>query len=90
MRMLLAAALSLTAGIAYAQAPASPHTFTGKVALYSEYEYRGQSQTSEKPALQLTTTTARRGLRVQRNRPFAGFLAVVALNGIRNARNEGV
>jgi uncharacterized protein (TIGR02001 family) len=54
MRMLLAAALSLTSGIAYAQAPASPHTFTGKVALYSEYEYRGQSQTSEKPALQLT------------------------------------
>src|SRR6478752_3558703 len=32
-------------------APASP--FTGKVALYSEYEYRGISQTSEKPALQL-------------------------------------
>jgi hypothetical protein len=25
----------------------------GKVALYSEYEYRGISQTSEKPALQL-------------------------------------
>jgi uncharacterized protein (TIGR02001 family) len=31
----------------------SPHSFTGKVALYSEYEYRGISQTSEKPALQL-------------------------------------
>ena len=31
--------------------PASP--FTGKVGLYSEYEYRGISQTSEKPALQL-------------------------------------
>jgi len=29
------------------------HSFTGKVALYSEYEYRGISQTSEKPALQL-------------------------------------
>jgi uncharacterized protein (TIGR02001 family) len=29
------------------------HTFTGKVAFYSEYEYRGISQTSEKPALQL-------------------------------------
>jgi uncharacterized protein (TIGR02001 family) len=29
------------------------HTFTGKVALYSEYEYRGISQTSEKPAVQL-------------------------------------
>ena len=31
--------------------PASP--FTGKVGLYTEYEYRGISQTSEKPALQL-------------------------------------
>ncbi len=33
--------------------PESPHSFTGKLALYSEYEYRGISQTSEKPALQL-------------------------------------
>ena len=29
------------------------HSFTGKVAGYSEYEYRGISQTSERPALQL-------------------------------------
>lgn len=29
------------------------HTFTGKVGLYTEYEYRGISQTHEKPALQL-------------------------------------
>ncbi|MBC8022882.1 MAG: porin [Burkholderiales bacterium] len=29
------------------------HTFTGKVAGYTEYEYRGISQTSEKPAVQL-------------------------------------
>jgi len=29
------------------------HSFTGKVALYSEYEYRGIGQTAEKPALQL-------------------------------------
>ena len=36
-----------------ASAQSSPHSFTGKVALYSEYEYRGISQTSEKPALQL-------------------------------------
>jgi uncharacterized protein (TIGR02001 family) len=36
-----------------ARAADSPHSFTGKVALYSEYEYRGISQTSEKPALQL-------------------------------------
>ena len=47
-------------GVALAQAPAPAapeptpvHTFTGKVGLYSEYEYRGISQTSEKPALQL-------------------------------------
>jgi uncharacterized protein (TIGR02001 family) len=45
------AGLSLSAGIARADDPPSP--FTGKVALYSEYEYRGISQTSEKPALQL-------------------------------------
>jgi uncharacterized protein (TIGR02001 family) len=51
MRILLAA-LSLASGIA--AAADSPHTFTGKVALYSEYEYRGLAQTSEKPALQLT------------------------------------
>jgi uncharacterized protein (TIGR02001 family) len=31
----------------------SPHSFTGKVALFSEYEYRGITQTSEKPAVQL-------------------------------------
>src|SRR5471032_480529 len=41
-----------------AEAAAAPaetpvHSFTGKAALYSEYEYRGISQTSEKPALQL-------------------------------------
>jgi uncharacterized protein (TIGR02001 family) len=41
-------------------APATPpaaetpeHTFVPKISLYSEYEYRGISQTSEKPALQL-------------------------------------
>lgn len=56
--LLLAGAvgLSVASGAVHAQAtaPASPHTFTGKVALYSEYEYRGISQTSEKPAGQLT------------------------------------
>jgi uncharacterized protein (TIGR02001 family) len=39
-----------------APAPApepSEHSFTGKIAVYSEYEYRGISQTSEKPAVQL-------------------------------------
>jgi uncharacterized protein (TIGR02001 family) len=60
--LLLAGFMGLSSGLALAQtapapAPAEPppsdHTFTGKVALYSEYEYRGISQTSEKPALQL-------------------------------------
>ena len=49
----LAAATLLASAGASAQA-APEHTFTGKAALYSEYEYRGISQTSEKPALQLT------------------------------------
>jgi uncharacterized protein (TIGR02001 family) len=58
----LALAVALASGAAFAQtapapAPAAPptpeHSFTGKVALYSEYEYRGISQTSEKPAVQL-------------------------------------
>lgn len=48
----LLAAASILPGVAAAQD--SPHSFSGKVALYSEYEYRGISQTSEKPALQLT------------------------------------
>ena len=51
------AASTLVSGAAFAQSappPASPHTFTGKIALYSEYEYRGIAQTSEDPALQLT------------------------------------
>ena len=61
--LLLAGALGLSvaSGAAHAQAapapapaePPSDHSFTGKIALYSEYEYRGISQTSEKPALQL-------------------------------------
>ena len=36
-----------------APAETPEHSFTGKAALYSEYEYRGISQTSEKPAIQL-------------------------------------
>ena len=47
---------SPTAPAAPSSTPAaaeSPHAFTGKLGLYSEYEYRGISQTSEKPALQL-------------------------------------
>ena len=45
------AALSLAS---LAASAAGPHAFSGKAALYSEYEYRGIAQTSEDPALQLT------------------------------------
>ena len=54
----LATALLLAgvAGLPFAVRAADPptHSFTGKLALYSEYEYRGISQTSEKPAGQVT------------------------------------
>jgi uncharacterized protein (TIGR02001 family) len=50
----LAASAGLSIASTAARADDPPeHSFTGKVALYSEYEYRGISQTSEKPALQL-------------------------------------
>jgi uncharacterized protein (TIGR02001 family) len=48
-----AAGLPIASFTARADDPPPVHSFTGKVALYSEYEYRGISQTSEKPALQL-------------------------------------
>lgn len=53
---LLALAGLACASIAPAAALAqeSPHSFSGKAALYSEYEFRGLSQTHEKPAVQLT------------------------------------
>lgn len=55
MRKLSAAVL--LAGVASlpftVQAADSPHTFSIKGSLYSEYEYRGISQTSQDPALQL-------------------------------------
>jgi uncharacterized protein (TIGR02001 family) len=35
-----------------AAAPASPHTFTGNLGLFSEYRFRGISQTFKKPAIQ--------------------------------------
>jgi len=49
----VAAALAAP-GIAAAQAPApaSPHTVTGNVGLFSEYRFRGIDQTFGKPALQ--------------------------------------
>jgi uncharacterized protein (TIGR02001 family) len=37
---------------AFAQAPASPHTVTANVGFFSEYIFRGISQTGGKPALQ--------------------------------------
>lgn len=43
---------TLTAAASLAHA-ADEHTLATKVSLYSEYEYRGITQTSEKPALQL-------------------------------------
>jgi uncharacterized protein (TIGR02001 family) len=46
------AVLPFASGLARAEDPPT-HSFTGKLALYSEYEYRGIAQTSEKPALQL-------------------------------------
>lgn len=49
------AALVGMPGLALAQAaaaPASPHTLTGNVGLFSEYVFRGLTQTNEKPALQ--------------------------------------
>jgi uncharacterized protein (TIGR02001 family) len=48
----VAAALSVP-GVALAQAAAaSPHTITGNMGLFSEYRFRGISQTFEKPAFQ--------------------------------------
>jgi hypothetical protein len=50
------AAATLFSGAAPAQTPAtapeSDWTFTGNVGLYSQYVFRGISQTNEKPALQ--------------------------------------
>ncbi|MEP7183333.1 MAG: TorF family putative porin [Betaproteobacteria bacterium] len=55
---LLASATALLSGTALAQAPAAAAapepdwTFTGNVGLYSQYVFRGVSQTNEKPAVQ--------------------------------------
>ncbi|MCC7483732.1 MAG: hypothetical protein IT529_01975 [Burkholderiales bacterium] len=48
-------AAALGAGVAQAQqpaAPASPHTFTGNVGLFSQYIFRGLTQTNREPAIQ--------------------------------------
>ena len=44
--------LALGQAAAPAAAPASPHTFTGNIAIVSDYRFRGISQTYKKPALQ--------------------------------------
>jgi uncharacterized protein (TIGR02001 family) len=71
--IVLAAAVAacLAAGAARAQAP--EHSFTGRVAGYSEYEYRGISQTSGKPAAQLNLDYAHR----------SGFYAGTFVSNIR-------
>jgi uncharacterized protein (TIGR02001 family) len=46
------AAAALGSGAAQAAEPASPHTITGNVGLYSQYIFRGLTQTNEEPALQ--------------------------------------
>jgi len=47
-----AAAPTAPAAAPAAAAPASPHTFTGNVGLFSQYVFRGLSQTNEDPAVQ--------------------------------------
>lgn len=48
----LVSAFAGSAAVHAADAPASPHTFTGNVTLASEYIYRGIGQTNRKAALQ--------------------------------------
>jgi uncharacterized protein (TIGR02001 family) len=43
---------ALGSGLAQAQAPASPHSLTGNMGLYSQYVFRGLKQTDGDPALQ--------------------------------------
>src|SRR5262245_24510431 len=48
-------AAALGSGLAYAQAPAAPastHTITGNAGLYSQYIFRGLTQTDRDPAVQ--------------------------------------
>jgi uncharacterized protein (TIGR02001 family) len=66
-----------------AAAPTPEHTFTPKVSLYSEYEYRGISQTSEKPAVQLNLDYAH----------SSGFYAGVFasnINWLKDYKNLGL
>ncbi|MBI2313045.1 MAG: hypothetical protein HYU77_11150 [Betaproteobacteria bacterium] len=50
--LLAAAVLSTLAAPATVLAQESPHTFTGNVGIYSQYIFRGLTQTNEDPALQ--------------------------------------
>jgi uncharacterized protein (TIGR02001 family) len=43
---------ALASGLAQAQGSASPHTITGNVGLYSQYIFRGLTQTDRDPAIQ--------------------------------------
>jgi uncharacterized protein (TIGR02001 family) len=45
-------ATALGSGLAQAQQPASPHTYTGNVGFFSQYIFRGLTQTNKDPALQ--------------------------------------
>ena len=45
-------ATALGAGVAQAQTPASPHTISANVGLYSQYIFRGLTQTNGDPAIQ--------------------------------------
>lgn len=45
-------ATALSAGVAQAQTPASPHTISANVGLYSQYIFRGLTQTNADPAIQ--------------------------------------
>ncbi len=59
--LLLATCASAALAATSARADDTPeHSFSGKVAAYTEYEYRGISQTSEKPAVQLNLDYAHR------------------------------
>lgn len=46
------ATLGLSGSAFAAEAPASPHSFSANVGLYSQYVFRGLTQTNEDPALQ--------------------------------------
>lgn len=50
--LILAGLIAMPTGAMAAEPPPSPHTFTANVGLYSQYVFRGLTQTGEDPALQ--------------------------------------